>query len=179
MSSAPPSDENPDTNPDNLPDDPLPDAEVDRRFKDLIGSLGEQASLGVDDPLSGPTATLLDATDTASVRGIFGDASESLTGSTPPWPDAGPRDYAVAEPEDEEGYTPPEPEPIEVREPKRVFAGLLALAPILVGIVAVFADIWLSTATLLVMAGCFIVGVVWFMLLLPHDRDPHDPGAVV
>lgn len=148
---------------------PLSAQDVERRFADLVGTLG---------PLDG-SSPIQDATGTPAARGIAGRVVRGAEASEAPGALGGPRDYAVEDPDEEEGYVPPEPEPVEVTEPKRVFAGLLAFAPVVVLLGAVILGRHLSTPLLLALGALFVGGVLWFVSLLPQDRDPQDPGAVV
>lgn len=92
----------------------------------------------------------------------------------------GPRDYAVAE-EPEEGFVPPEPEPISTADPLLVLAWVAAIGgPIAFILLLILwssapALVWL-TALVAMLAGW---GVVIWRLPRSRHRSDDDDGAVL
>src|SRR5699024_8273103 len=91
----------------------------------------------------------------------------------------GPRDFSLA-PEPEEGYVPPEPEPIDVSDPFRVSAWVATIGGPLA--LLAFAIFWPSAPPFAWIA-CLVLAVAGGVTLawrLPrHRTDPDDDGAVV
>ncbi|KAE8763845.1 hypothetical protein [Georgenia thermotolerans] len=93
----------------------------------------------------------------------------------------GPRDYSPAE-EDDEGYEPPDPEPLTHADPALTLGWVAALGSVLVGIV--LSLVWRPVPTgMLAVLGLTLLGGVGLLLWrMPDGRDDdHDPsgGAVV
>lgn len=93
----------------------------------------------------------------------------------------GPRDYSPAE-EDDEGYEPPDPEPLTHADPALTLGWVAALGSVLVGIV--LSLVWRPVPIgMLAILGLTLLGGVGLLLWrMPDGRDgDHDPsdGAVV
>lgn len=144
------------------------DDEVDRRFAELTAGLAD--AVGIDVP-----------SDEAPSPGDVGSAGLTAPDEERAGPGdglGGPRDYSLAE-EPDEGFEPPEPEPLGSAEPVMVLAWLGAAGGPLVFLLLVL--LWPSApsaawwATLVAtLAGWGVV--VW---RLPRHRDGDDDGAVV
>lgn len=126
----------------------------------------------------------------AEVDTAFAQIASRLgpTGLTPaaltPGPDnqsdqGGPRDYNLTE-EPEEGYLPPEPEPINVTDPFLVSAwvatvgGPVGMLVLLILWPGAPASVWIGLLVAALLGG---VALAW--RLPRHPRDDDDDGAVV
>ena len=190
--------------------DSLDDDTVAARWAELTASLGElHVPVEMDDDgRAGPVGTSPDATGgstdagpgggsrgtgntaTGGAAGSDRDAAAGgpdqtavppgWTGSPAPQP-PGPRDYSPAE-EDDEGYEPPDPEPLTHADPALTLGWVAALGSVLVGIV--LSLVWRPVPTgMLAVLGLTLIGGVGLLLWrMPDGRDDdHDPsgGAVV
>lgn len=145
--------------------DPTSDADdVDARFAEITASLGD---------LTVPPAD-------AEERRSEGPADPAPPDAAPP-PEPGPRDYVVQD-DDEDGYTPPEPEPLSTGDPVVAIGWVAVLAPLV--LVLVYLMLWRGMpAALLGLAGvAFVLGVGVLVWRMPSRRSPEDDddnGAVV
>lgn len=127
---------------------------------------------------------------TASLGPLDVPAPAPATPEEPPAPSApavdepvarplGPRDYL--EDEDEEGYVPPEPEPLSHADPALTLGWVATVVSLLTGLV--LALVWrpLPDAVFAVLGGVLVAGVGLLLWRMPAGRDHDDPsgGAVV
>lgn len=95
-------------------------------------------------------------------------------------PPSGPRDYEVPEDSDDEGYTPPDLEPIEGGDPLTTMGWIGALGgPVLTLVVLV---LWKDAprAVYYGTLGACLIGAALLLWRLPKDRhDTDDDGAVI
>jgi hypothetical protein len=165
---------------------PLPDADVDARWADIVSHL---ADLDVSDD-ERPDGVDPDVRE-AGGPDTGPDADADDLAATPSAPGArvvrGPRDWPttpeVEELEDAEThFTPPEPEPVLSRDPLLTLSwalvvGVPLLAIVLMIVVAAVPGLhlpsWLGPAG----AGAFAVGLAALVWRMPHQRDPDDPGS--
>lgn len=128
------------------------DEEIERRFRELTAGLGASAGSGSED------------------AGERHPRERAL----------GPRDQLEADAaDDDDSWVPPEPEPVEIHDPRRLLAALLVVAPVLVAVLTAVMGHQLRPLTIGALGGSVLVGVVWSVTLLPRERDTDDPGAVV
>ena len=126
--------------------------------------------------------------DEAQTPASFESAIPDATAPTPPAPApapqvegtvGGPRDYSVEE-DDDEGYVPPEPEPIDASDPISTMAWAAAVGGPLLTIVCLV--LW-SDAPRALYIGTLVASVLgWVTLMwrMPRDRSGSDgDGAVV
>lgn len=138
---------------------------------------------------SRPGEGMRDARTRAEIDAAFAEITAELgpTDLTPaaiqPGPEhasdlGGPRDFSLA-PEPDEGYIPPEPDPIDVSDPFRVSAWVATIGgPLALLALAIF---WPS-APPGAWIGCLVVAVLGGAALawrLPRHRHENDDGAVV
>jgi hypothetical protein len=115
-------------------------------------------------------------TDPQRLRAIF---EHRLPEGPAPEGPSGPRDYFVEEPDEDEGYVPPEPEPLGAGEPLLVLAWIGAVgAPLGLLLTAM---LWRGApfAAVLGMVVLFVASAVYLLFRLPKDRDGYDDGARV
>ena len=153
--------------PDDEPDDerePTPDADdIDVRFADITASLGD-LTVPPDERDDAPSAE----------AGADRDASALVPG---------PRDYAVADEQDEDqpGFAPEEPPPLAGGEPLLAMAWFGVCVP--VALVLVYLVLWRAMpGVLLGLAGiAFVLSVGVLIWRMPGRREPddRDDGAVV
>ncbi|MPV88578.1 hypothetical protein [Georgenia ruanii] len=191
--------------------DSLDDDAVAARWAELTASLGElhvpvetdddgrarpvgtspdtaggpaDARPGGESPVAGNTST---GESAGGDRGAAAGAPDRRDAAPTGWsgpPSAqppGPRDYSPAE-EDEDGYEPPDPEPLTHADPALTLGWVAALGSVLVGIV--LSLVWRPVPTgMLAVLGLTLLGGVGLLLWrMPDGRDDdHDPsdGAVV
>jgi len=136
-------------------------AEVDRRFAELVNGLGPEP--GPPEPDS-PAA---------------GAPSSDLAREDDPGPTlGGPRDYAPPD-EPDQGFQPPEPAPLGTADPIRLLAWTGAIAgPILLLLVVL---VWPSAPALVWLTLLTVTVAGWGVAFarLPRSRDDDDDGAVV
>lgn len=168
------------------------DADVQREWEQITAGLTDLAGLGATDAEPTPPAregrdpsTPDQATDeesrppssTSSGPPRIGD----LPASTPGAGSRGPRDYAVPEDEEDEGYTPPEPPPIGGGDPLPTLAWSMALGgPILTVLLLIFwtaAPPWLYLSA----GGASLAGWLVLFWRMPKGRrdSDDDNGAVL
>lgn len=158
--------------PDRPSDRDRPDEDVDAAFARIIAGWDDVPSLPDPEPPAAP-----EPADPPAVR-------PRLSGTSPapqPPPLPGPRDHELPiEPEQEEGYVPPEPPPL----PRGDIATMLPWVAVVAGLLfLVFAGIFWRTASPLwlgVAVLAFVGGFVALVMRLPtHHDDADDDGAVV
>jgi hypothetical protein len=147
----------------------------DAVWQDLVARLEETDSANPESPL--PDQPAADSgTDPERLRAIFEHRLPEV-----PAPDAasGPRDYIVEEPDEDEGYVPPEPEPLGAGEPLLVLAWIGAVGSPL-GLLLT-AMLWRGApfAAVLGMVVLFVASAVYLLFRLPKERDGYDDGARV
>ncbi|HXF03035.1 MAG TPA: hypothetical protein VN601_08595 [Arthrobacter sp.] len=147
----------------------------DAVWQDLVARLEETDSGTPDGPLPEPPAAD-GGTDPRRLRDIF---EHRLPEAGPPDAPSGPRDYIAEEPDDDEGYVPPEPEPLGAGEPLLVLAWVGAVGSPL-GLLLT-AMLWRGAplAAVLGMVVLFVASAVYLLFRLPKERDGHDDGARV
>ncbi|CAM3260712.1 hypothetical protein OCAE111667_00120 [Occultella aeris] len=90
----------------------------------------------------------------------------------------GPRDYGVDETEDDHGYVPPEPEPLDTSDPLVTMAWIGAIGGPVATVLALI--LWAGAPQLFYVGAlvCSLIG--WGILLWRMPKDPSDDdGAVV
>jgi hypothetical protein len=105
------------------------------------------------------------------------DNDPDPTGSTPAV-GPGPRDYGVDETEEDDGYVPPEPEPLDTSDPLVTMAWIGAIGGPVATVLALI--LWAGAPQLFYVGAlvCSLVG--WGILLWRMPKDPSDDdGAVV
>ncbi|TJY70709.1 CvpA family protein [Arthrobacter sp. CAU 1506] len=156
----------------------MPERDQDRDdavWKDLVARLEETDSGTADRPL--PDQPAADSgTDAQRLRAIFENRLPEVPSPGTP---SGPRDYFVEEPDDDEGYVPPEPEPLGAGEPLLVLAWIGAVGSPL-GLLLT-AMLWRDApfAAVLGMVVLFVASAVYLLFRLPQERDGYDDGARV
>ncbi|TRW47165.1 hypothetical protein [Georgenia yuyongxinii] len=180
--------------------DSLDDATVAARWAELTASLGELEVPAVADPPRDPArGTSADGPSTEGPRpdgpgntvgwtddgtadavGRVDAASGAGAGASGALPLPGPRDY-VADEDDDEGYVPPEPEPLSHADPALTLGWVAAVGSVVVAIV--LAILWrpLPTTVLTVLGLTMLAGVALLLWRMPDGSDPDDrsDGAVV
>ncbi|HEX8497078.1 MAG TPA: hypothetical protein VF661_07770 [Actinomycetales bacterium] len=157
------------TSPDRPPDRDRPDEDVDAAFARIIAGWDDVPAM----PDPEPPAAATEPPPAPPTRRPLAGAS--------PAPLAGPRDHELPiEPEQEEGYVPPDPPPL----PRGDLASLLPWVAVVAGpLFLVFAGIFWRTASPLWLGAAvlsFIGGFVALVMRLPvHHDDSDDDGAVV
>lgn len=153
------------------------DSEIDRRFAELTAGWTTEPSQVEDRPgdRDGGSAHAVRAEDEAAPPPPAPEREEAPESSAL----RGPRDYAVAD-ELDDGFTPPEPEPLASADPLLVAAWLSAVGGPIAFIVILIvwsnapALVWLSTLAVTLLGWAV---VIW---RLPRTReDTDDDGAVV
>jgi hypothetical protein len=161
--------------------DDLDDDEVDRRFRQILGQLGgdpedtyRASALGtapVERPASPPRST----NPSAAARA----AHPSFTPREP-----GPRDHVVDEhPEDPawgvDGFVEPDPPGPDLSDPGLMFGWLLAVGPVVLGIVLGVLGHTLTVPWMLLGLAVTITGVVLLVRRMSNESPGGDGGAVV
>ncbi|MFH5823018.1 hypothetical protein [Georgenia sp. AZ-5] len=164
------------------PHESLDDATVAARWAELTAELGE-LQVPADDGgtrlgRSGPDAAAAASPTPA------GEAAPELragpSGPAAPVPLPGPRDYSPAEDDEDEGYVPPEPEPLTHADPALTLGWVLAVGSVLLGFV--LAVVWrpLPDGVLGGLGAALVGGVALLLWRMPARRDDdRDDGAVV
>ncbi|GAB2602051.1 hypothetical protein [Pseudactinotalea suaedae] len=137
-------------------------AEVDRRFAELIGGLGAP-------PAAPPAAEPPPAEAPPSSPAQEVEPRPTL---------GGPRDYAPPD-ELDEAFQPPEPAPLGTADPIRLLAWTLAIAGPILLLLVVLA--WPSAPAIVWLTLLAVTVVGWGVAFarLPRSRDDGDDGAVV
>lgn len=179
--------------------DSLDDATVAARWAELTASLGELDLPATTDPPrdlprgptpdGGPGATQADGPGntvgwpddgTADAVGRIDAAGGATTGPAGELPLPGPRDYLAPE-DGEEGYVPPEPEPLTHADPALTLGWVAAVGAVVVGIVLAVAWRPLPTSVLTALGLTMLAGVALLLWRMPDgsDHDDRSDGAVV
>lgn len=164
----------------------LDDAAVAARWAELTASLGELAVPPPERP--GPTPD-----EPGPDRSVPGDVPGDVPGEEIPARPAdlpgarvvrpaapGPRDY-VPDEDDDEGYEPPEPEPLTHADPAVTLGWVATIGAVVLGVV--LSVVWRPVpdgvlgALALVLAGG--VGLLLWRMPARRDRDDRSDGAVV
>jgi hypothetical protein len=147
----------------------------DAAWQDLVARL-EETDSGSADGMPSDRPAAANGADPQRLREIFENRLPEVRGDGAP---PGPRDYTVAEPDDDEGYVPPEPAPLGAGEPLLVLAWIGAVgAPLGLLLTAMFWPGAPFTAVLALVA-LFVASAVYLVFRLPKERDGHDDGARV
>lgn len=161
--------------------DDLDDDEVDRRFRQILGQLGDDpedtyraSALGTA-PVERPAAPPRSSNPSAAARA----AHPSFTPR-----ELGPRDHVVDEhPEDPswgvDGFVEPDPPGPDLSDPGAIVGWLAALGPLVVGIVLGVIGEPPSVLLMLLGLAVIVTGVVLLVRRLPDERGPGSDGAVV
>lgn len=164
-------------------EDPVPDAEIDRQFAELVelyyssgrdidGPTGDRAA--VDEPTAaGPSA----AGDEPEQLGLLGPAQRE------DWHTAHPLFQPPPEPDEPpdpiERYVPGAMEPMPRLSRPALAGALMLTTSILIGLLAVLGLPFSPWAGWLAITG-FTIGMVLLLSRLPRNRDPEDgDGAVL
>ncbi|RPF28669.1 hypothetical protein [Georgenia muralis] len=158
----------------------LDDAAVAARWAELTASLGELAVPPPEHPTPGEPGP--DRPGPGAVPGDERPARPAdLPGARVVRPAApGPRDYVPDEDEDE-GYEPPEPEPLTHADPAVTLGWVATIGAVMLGVV--LSVVWRPVpdgvlgALALVLAGG--VGLLLWRMPARRDRDDRSDGAVV
>jgi len=158
--------------------------EFARRWEELAGQLSHEMA---NDPATPPADDGGTSPWDADGKPRWGGGDRDNVSVTDAWeqaPDAdqqGPRDWVQGpDPEEEDHYIPPEPEPIGASEPLLVLSwtavGVALLGLMLLAVTHITVH-WIVSRGLVVLLLAGLGTLVWRM---PHRREnPHDPGARV
>jgi len=161
--------------------DDLDDDEVDRRFRQILGQLGGEpedtyraSALGTA-PVDRPAAPPRSTNPSAAARA----AHPSFTPR-----ELGPRDHVVDEhPEDPswgvDGFVEPDPPGPDLSDPGLMFGWLLAVGPVVLGIVLGVLGRSLTVPWMLLGLAVTITGVVLLVRRMSNESPGGDGGAVV
>jgi hypothetical protein len=144
------------------------DDEADERaWRAIVENYGDRAE--IDEPPAPPAAP----PSTAPFGGRFGDLR-----SFPAENENDP--YVAEEPDEEDGYVPPEPPPLPRVEPDRMLAWVGVLgSPVVLLCALIFSISMPAWLGYLLVAG-FVGGFLYLVVKMPREpRDPWDDGAQV